>query len=122
MKITTASVNGTLNVEIQHCIQGLYTIIKEGDGEYVHTGDSVGVVMNTAKGELSFIVNGVNIGVAFDGILLDKLLVPCVFNCLVTFQILQSTNKFFFKFKVFVVVYINLLFAYCSNIGSLILL
>ena len=47
-------------------------------GEYVHTGDSVGVVMNTAKGELSFVLNGVNLGVAFDGIPLDKPLVPCV--------------------------------------------
>ena len=46
--------------------------------KYVHTGDSVGVVMDTAKGELSFVVNGVNLGVAFDGIPLDKPLVPCV--------------------------------------------
>ena len=34
--------------------------------------------MDTAKGELSFIVNGVNLGVAYEGIPLDKLLVPCV--------------------------------------------
>ena len=47
-------------------------------GQYVHTGDSVGVVMDTAKGELSFVVNGVNLGVAFKGIPLDKPLVPCV--------------------------------------------
>ena len=47
-------------------------------GEYVHTGDSVGVVMDTAKGELSFVLNGVNLGVAFEGIPLDKPLVPCV--------------------------------------------
>ena len=46
--------------------------------EYVHTGDSVGVVMDTTKGELSFVVNGVNLGVAYDGIPLDKPLVPCV--------------------------------------------
>ena len=36
------------------------------------------VVMDTAKGELSFIVNGVNLGVAYEGIPLDKPLVPCV--------------------------------------------
>ena len=36
------------------------------------------VVMDTAKGELSFVVNGVNYSVAFDGIPLDKPLVPCV--------------------------------------------
>ena len=34
--------------------------------------------MDTAKGELSFFVNGVNLGVAYNGILLDKPLVPCV--------------------------------------------
>ena len=51
---------------------------KERKGEYVHTGDSVGVVMDTAKGELSFVVNGVNFGVAYEGIPLDKPLMPCV--------------------------------------------
>ena len=47
-------------------------------GQYIHTGDSVGVVMDTAKGELSFSLNGVNLGVAYEGIPLDKPLVPCV--------------------------------------------
>ena len=47
-------------------------------GKYVHKGDSVGVVMDTAKGELSFVLNGVNLGVAYKGIPLDKPLVPCV--------------------------------------------
>ena len=51
---------------------------RKKDGEYVHTGDSVGVVMDTTKGELSFAVNGVNLGVAYEGIPLDKPLVPCV--------------------------------------------
>ena len=53
---------------------------RKGGGEYVHTGDSVGVVMDTTKtkGELSFVVSGVNLGVAFEGIPLDKPLVPCV--------------------------------------------
>ena len=50
---------------------------RKGDGQYVHTGDSVGVVMYTAKGELSFALNGVNLGVAYKGIPLDKPLVPC---------------------------------------------
>ena len=31
--------------------------------------------MDTTKGELSFVVNGVNYGVAYDGIPLDK---PCI--------------------------------------------
>ena len=53
---------------------------RKGYGEYVHAGDSVGVVMDTAKGELSFIVDGVNHGVAYEGIPLDKPLVPCVLN------------------------------------------
>ena len=51
---------------------------RKREGKYVHTGDSVGVVMDKAKGELSFVLNGVNLGVAFDGIPLDKPLVPCV--------------------------------------------
>ena len=51
---------------------------KEDYGQYVHTGDNVSVVMDTAKSELSFVVNGVNLGVAYDGIPLDKPLVPCV--------------------------------------------
>ena len=34
--------------------------------------------MDTAKGELSFVVNCVNLGVAYGGIPLDKPLVPCV--------------------------------------------
>ena len=51
---------------------------RKGNGQYIHTGDSVGVVMDTAKGELSFVVDGVNLGVAYEGIPLDKPLVPCV--------------------------------------------
>ena len=46
--------------------------------EYVRTVDSAGVVMDTAKGELSFVLDGVNHGVAYEGIPLDKPLVPCV--------------------------------------------
>ena len=51
---------------------------RKEEGEYVHDGDSVGVVMDTTKGELSFVMSGVNYGVAFEGIPLDKPLVPCV--------------------------------------------
>ena len=51
---------------------------RKGDGQYVHTGDSVGVVMDTAKGELSFVVGGADLGVAYERIPLDKPLVPCV--------------------------------------------
>ena len=50
----------------------------KGNEEYVHTGDSVGVVMDTAKGELSFVLNGMNLDVVYEGIPLDKPLVPCV--------------------------------------------
>ena len=46
--------------------------------EYVYEGDSVGVVMDTTKGELSFAVGGLSLGVAYKGIPLDKPLVPCV--------------------------------------------
>ena len=48
------------------------------NGQYVHTGDIVGVVMDTTKGALSFSLNGVNLGVAFEGIPLDKPLIPFV--------------------------------------------
>ena len=51
---------------------------RKKDGQYVHTGDSVGVVIDTANGELSFVLGGVNLGVAYEGIPLDKPLVPCV--------------------------------------------
>ena len=34
--------------------------------------------MGTTKGELSFVLNGVNLGVAYEGIPLDKPLIPCV--------------------------------------------
>ena len=51
-------------------------------GQYVHTGDSVGVVMDTAKGELSFALKGVNLGVAYEGIPLDKPLVPLRCPCI----------------------------------------
>ena len=34
--------------------------------------------MDTTKGELSFVLSGVNLGIAFDGISLDEPLVPCV--------------------------------------------
>ena len=44
---------------------------------YIRDGSVVGVVVDTAKGELSFILDGVNCGVAYTGILLDKPLVPC---------------------------------------------
>ena len=47
-------------------------------GQYVQNGDSIGVVMDTANGELSFALNGVDLGVAYEGIPLDKPLVPCV--------------------------------------------
>lgn len=43
-----------------------------------YTGDSVGIVMDTIKGELSFVVDGVDLGVAYKGIPFDKPLVPCV--------------------------------------------
>ena len=50
----------------------------KGNGQYFHTGDVVGVVMDTAKGELSFVVDGANLGVAYERIPIDKPLVPCV--------------------------------------------
>ena len=51
---------------------------RKGNGNYICSGDSVGVAMNTSIGELSFVLNGVDLGVAYEGIPLDKPLVPCV--------------------------------------------
>ena len=51
---------------------------RKGKGEYVHEGGSIGVIMDTAKGELSFVLDGVDYDVAYEGIPLDKPLVPCV--------------------------------------------
>lgn len=51
---------------------------RKGKGEYVKTGDTVGVVMDMKKGALSFALGGKDLGVAFTGIPLDKPLVPCV--------------------------------------------
>ena len=48
------------------------------DGMYVRNNDSVGVVMDTNIGELSFVVGGVDYGVAYEGIPLDKPLVLSV--------------------------------------------
>lgn len=48
------------------------------DGKYVTTGDTIGVVMDMEKGSLSFSLNGIDLGVAYEGIPLDKPLVPCV--------------------------------------------
>ena len=51
---------------------------KKEEGQYVHTGYCVGVVMDTTKGDLSFALSGVNLGVAYEKIPRDKPLVPCV--------------------------------------------
>ena len=52
-----------------------------GNGEYVHTEDSVGVVMDTEKGELSFVVNGMNLDVVYEGVPLTSLLSLVLFFC-----------------------------------------
>ena len=54
---------------------------RKGKEQYVQTGNSVGVVMDTAKGELSFALGGADLGVAYERIPLDKPLVPCVLLC-----------------------------------------
>ena len=51
---------------------------RKGEGKYVNTGSTVGVVMDTEKGELSFALDGMDIGVAYARIPLNKPLVPCV--------------------------------------------
>lgn len=51
---------------------------KKDDGNYVHMGSAVGVTADTTKGEISFALDGVDYGVAYAGVPLDKPLVPCV--------------------------------------------
>ena len=50
---------------------------RRGHGGYVRDGDTVGIVMDMERGDLSFVLNGVNLGVAFSGIPRDEPLVPC---------------------------------------------
>ena len=61
-----------------HKVSGIAYGPRKEDEQYADNGDSVGVVMDTKKGELSFILAGAYIGTAFEGIPLDKPLVPCV--------------------------------------------
>lgn len=54
-----------------------YGIRKEW-GQYVRKGDTVTVLVDSGKGMMSFVINDVNMGVAYSGIPLNKPLVPCV--------------------------------------------
>ena len=47
-------------------------------GCYAKDGDFVGITLDMDSGNLSFSVNGENMGVAFKGIPVDKPLLPCV--------------------------------------------
>lgn len=49
-----------------------------GGGKYVKTGSSVGVVVDTRNGEVSFVLGRVNLGAAYEAVPLDKPLIPCV--------------------------------------------
>ena len=58
-----------------------YSSVKYGPRDEkpdIDRGYTIGVVMDTVKGKLSFVVNGITYGVAYKGIPLDKPLVPCV--------------------------------------------
>lgn len=51
---------------------------RKEDGEYVRTGSTVGVIIDSSKGELSFVLDSMDLGVAYSGIPFDKPIVPCV--------------------------------------------
>ena len=76
--------DGTFIVIGQHYVQDLLTttaIKSMGQGKKknsMFTQEIVWCCDGHSKGELSFVVDGVNLSVAFDGIPLDKPLVPCV--------------------------------------------
>lgn len=53
--------------------------VRRSKGKYVREGGSVGVVFDAARGEVSFAVDGVSLGVAFEGLPPNEPLVPCVF-------------------------------------------
>lgn len=46
--------------------------------QHIHKGSLIDVSINMPKGDLSFTVNGVDLGVAYEGVFIDKPLVPCV--------------------------------------------
>ena len=55
---------------------------KREEGRYTRNKTEIGVVIDTKVGELSFVLDGKECGVAYKGIPLDKPLVPCVLlNC-----------------------------------------
>lgn len=60
-----------------HCYCSKAYASAEKDGRGVGTGEAVGVVVDTAMGDISFTLDDVNLGVAYKGISLDKPLVPC---------------------------------------------
>ena len=60
--VTTINGDGTLIAIVQYCI------LDQENGGYIRTGESVGIVMDTSKDELSFFLNGMNLGVAYEGI------------------------------------------------------
>lgn len=53
-------------------------IPKEIGGLRIRKGNTVGVTIDTTVGSISFLVKGVDYGIAYKGIPLDKPLVPCV--------------------------------------------
>ena len=59
-------------------LKGKTSLSTKKFGEYVHEGDTVGVIMNMVKGELSFVLCGEKVVAPFDNIRLDKPIVPCV--------------------------------------------
>ena len=70
--------DSTLHSGRPHKYSGKEYVQLVEEGEFVHTGDSVDVVMDTTNGELSFALNRVNLGIAYEEVPLDKPLVPCV--------------------------------------------
>lgn len=51
---------------------------REEEGQYMHSDDRIGVIVDTAKGNIAFTLYGMNLGVAYEGVPLDTPLVPCV--------------------------------------------
>lgn len=70
---------------------------RKRNGQYMHTGDSVGIVIDTTNSDLLFVVGGMNPGVAYKWIPLDKPLVPCALLSLQSDSVELSLPKLHFE-------------------------
>ena len=59
----------------------------------MHTGDSVGVMIDIANGDFSFVLNGVNLGVAYERISLSYLVLFFFIEAVILWSSLFETEE-----------------------------